>query len=56
MYESYFKLREKRFDIVPNPADRYLSKTYKQSMTCFNYGMQEQFGFVLMTGDVGWDK
>lgn len=56
MYESYFKLREKPFDIVPNPAYLYLSKTHKQAMTYFNYGLQERLGFVLMTGEVGSGK
>jgi type II secretory pathway predicted ATPase ExeA len=56
MYESYFKLREKPFDIVPNPAYLYLSKTHKQAMTYFNFGLQERFGFVLMTGEVGSGK
>jgi general secretion pathway protein A len=56
MYEAYFNLREKPFDIVPNPAYLYLSKTHKQAMTYFNYGLQERLGFVLMTGEVGSGK
>ena len=56
MYESYFKLREKPFDIVPNPAYLFLSKTHKQAMTYINYGLQERLGFVLMTGEVGSGK
>ena len=56
MYESYFKLREKPFEIVPNPAYLYPSKTHKRAMTYFNFGLQERFGFVLMTGEVGSGK
>lgn len=56
MYETYFNLREKPFDIVPNPAYLYLSKTHRQAMTYFNYGLHERLGFVLMTGEVGSGK
>jgi len=56
MYLSYFRLREKPFDIVPNPAYLYLSKTHKKAMTYMRYGLQERLGFVLMTGEVGSGK
>ena len=56
MYESYFQLREKPFDIVPNPAYLYLSRTHKQAITYLRYGLQERLGFVLMTGGVGSGK
>jgi len=56
MYTSYFRLREKPFDIVPNPAYLYLSRTHKKAMTYMRYGLQERLGFVLMTGEVGSGK
>jgi len=56
MYESYFHLREKPFDILPNPTYLYLSKTHKQALTYFQYGLKERLGFVLMTGEVGSGK
>jgi putative secretion ATPase (PEP-CTERM system associated) len=56
MYESYFRLHEKPFDLAPNPAYLYSSRTHKQAMTYVNYGMQEQLGFILMTGEAGSGK
>jgi len=56
MYESYFHLRERPFDIVPNPAYLYLSKTHKLALMYLKYGLKERLGFVLMTGEVGSGK
>ncbi len=56
MYESFFHLREKPFDIVPNPAYLFASRTHKQSMSYLRYGLQERLGYVLMTGEVGSGK
>ena len=56
MYEAFFHLREKPFDIVPNPAYLYLSRTHRQALTSVRYGLLEQKGFVLMTGEVGAGK
>jgi putative secretion ATPase (PEP-CTERM system associated) len=56
MYESFFHLREKPFDIVPDPAYLFRSRTHKQSMNYVRYGLQERLGYVLMTGEVGSGK
>jgi len=56
MYKSYFHLREKPFDILPNPTYLYLSRTHKQALTYFRYGLKERLGFVLLTGEVGSGK
>ena len=56
MYEPYFHLQEKPFDILPNPTYLYLSKTHKQALTYVKYGLKERLGFVLLTGEVGSGK
>jgi putative secretion ATPase (PEP-CTERM system associated) len=56
MYEAYFKFKEKPFEVVPNPAYLYLSRTHRQALTYMRYGLQERLGFVLMTGGVGSGK
>jgi len=56
MYESYFHLREKPFDILPNPTYLYMSKTHNQALTYVKYGLKERLGFVLLTGEVGSGK
>lgn len=56
MYEAYFNLKSKPFELVPNPAFLYLSKTHKKAMHYLHYGIQENAGFILLTGEVGSGK
>lgn len=56
MYQSYYHFKDKPFEVVPNPAYLYMSRTHKQAMTYMRYGMQERLGFVLMTGGIGSGK
>src|SRR5512142_2774721 len=56
MYEKYFNLREKPFELVPNPAFLYMSKTHKKAVHYLDYGIKERAGFILLTGEVGSGK
>ena len=56
MYESYFKLRKKPFELVPDPEFIYLSRSHKKAITYLDYGIRERAGFILLTGDVGSGK
>jgi putative secretion ATPase (PEP-CTERM system associated) len=56
MYESYFKLRIKPFDLLPDPRFIYLSKSHKKALTYLDYGIRERSGFILLTGEVGSGK
>ena len=56
MYESFFNLNSKPFDLLPDPRFIYLSKSYKKAMTYLNYGIRERSGFILLTGEVGSGK
>ncbi len=56
MYESYFKLNIKPFDLLPDPRFIYLSKSHKKALTYLDYGIRERSGFVLLTGEVGSGK
>lgn len=56
MYESYFKLTKKPFDLLPNPEFIYLSKSHKRVLSYLDYGIKERAGFILLTGDVGSGK
>ncbi len=56
MYESFFKLRSKPFDLLPDPRFIYLSRSYKKAMTYLDYGIRERSGFILLTGEVGSGK
>ncbi|HDO25785.1 MAG TPA: ATPase, partial [Nitrospirae bacterium] len=56
MYERFFHLKTKPFELVPNPAFIYLSKTHKKAITYLDYGVREKAGFILLTGEVGSGK
>lgn len=56
MYEKFFKLTTKPFDLVPNPDFIFLSKSHKKALTYLDYGIRERVGFILLTGEVGAGK
>ena len=56
MYESFFKLRNKPFDLLPDPRFIFLSRSYKKAITYLDYGIRERSGFILLTGEVGSGK
>lgn len=56
MYESFFNLRSKPFDLLPDPRFIYLSKSHKKALTYLDYGVTERSGFILLTGEIGSGK
>lgn len=56
MYESFFNLRVKPFELLPDPDFIFLSKSHKKAITYLDYGIRERAGFILLTGDVGSGK
>src|SRR5512133_2021212 len=56
MYESFFKLHAKPFDLLPDPRFIYLSRSHKKAMAYLDYGIRERSGFILLTGEVGSGK
>ncbi len=56
MYETYFNLRVKPFELVPDPSFIFLSRAHKKAITYLDYGITERAGFILLTGDVGSGK
>lgn len=56
MYLSFFNLKHKPFDLVPNPDFMFLSKTHKKAMVYLDHGIRERAGFILLTGEVGSGK
>lgn len=56
MYTKYFNLREKPFDLNPNPKFLYLSESHKEAFASLKYGVKERKGFVVITGEVGTGK
>ena len=56
MYEAFFKLRRKPFELLPNPDFLYPSRSHKKVLAYLDYGIREQSGFILLTGEVGTGK
>ncbi|UFS69105.1 XrtA-associated ATPase [Geomonas sp. RF6] len=56
MYEAFFGLRKKPFELVPDPEFIYLSRSHRKALIYLDYGIRERAGFILLTGDVGSGK
>jgi general secretion pathway protein A len=56
MYEDYFGLSKKPFSIVPDPRFFYQSAGHREALAHLLYGLNNEGGFVLLTGDVGAGK
>ncbi len=56
MYETFYGLKEKPFQIVSNPQYLFLSPAHENALTYLEYGLIENVGFILLTGEVGAGK
>lgn len=56
MYEAFFGLATKPFELVPNPKFLYHSRSHRKALNYLKYGMREGVGFILLTGEVGSGK
>ncbi len=56
MYTSYFGLKCKPFELAPDPEFLLLSGSHKRALLYLNYGISENAGFILVTGEVGTGK
>lgn len=56
MYEDFFGLQCKPFQITPDPAFLYLSGAHRKALNYLEYGIQENTGFILLTGEIGAGK
>ncbi len=56
MYYSFFGLKEKPFNVTPDPRFLFLSKYHQEALGHLLYGIQERKGFIEITGEVGTGK
>jgi general secretion pathway protein A len=56
MYCSYYGFREKPFALTPNPRFLFLSKNHREAFAHLLYGIQNNAGFIELTGEVGSGK
>jgi general secretion pathway protein A len=56
MYEKYYGLKEKAFNLTPDPAFLFLNRRSKEALDQVLYGVERREGFALIVGDVGTGK
>jgi general secretion pathway protein A len=56
MYLTHYNLRIKPFETSPDPKFIWLSEKHKEALASLKYGIQENKGFLLLTGDIGTGK
>ena len=56
MYQSYYNLNAKPFQITPDPIFLWLGEKHKEALATLKYGILENKGFLLLTCDIGTGK
>ena len=56
MYEKYYGFTTKPFDLLPDPQFLYLSEKHDVALAHLEYGITDNKGFIVLTGDVGAGK
>jgi putative secretion ATPase (PEP-CTERM system associated) len=56
MYESFYGLTGKPFQLNPDPSFYFGSKQHRRAMAYLEYGMHQNEGFIVITGEVGAGK
>ena len=56
MYEEYYGLAGKPFQLNPDPSFYFASRGHQRAMAYLEYGLHQSEGFIIITGDVGAGK
>lgn len=56
MYDDFYGLTGKPFQLTPDPAFWYDTATHRKAMAYLTYGLSESEGFIVITGDPGAGK
>jgi type II secretory pathway predicted ATPase ExeA len=56
MYEAFYQLREKPFSILPDPDMIYWGKMHSMAFTMLEFGVMNNAGFTVITGEIGSGK
>jgi general secretion pathway protein A len=56
MYESFFGLTSKPFQLNPDPAFYFASKQHRRAKAYLEYGVSRNEGFIVITGEIGAGK
>lgn len=56
MYESFYGLKSKPFQLNPDPTFYFGSKQHRRATAYLEYGLHQNEGFIVITGEVGAGK
>jgi general secretion pathway protein A len=56
MYTQFYNLKEKPFEITPDPRFLYLGESHREGLAHLIYAVNERKGFTVITGEVGTGK
>ena len=56
MYESFYGLSSKPFQLNPDPGFYFGSKQHRRAKAYLEYGVQRNEGFIVITGEIGAGK
>ncbi|GLQ07931.1 ExeA family protein [Sneathiella chinensis] len=56
MYEDFYRLNRKPFSILPDPDYLYWGRSHSLAYAMLEYGVMNQAGFTVVTGEIGCGK
>ena len=56
MYETFYGLSSKPFQLNPDPSFYYASKQHRRAKAYLDYGVLRNEGFIVITGEIGAGK
>jgi general secretion pathway protein A len=56
MYEKFYGLSAKPFQLSPDPHFFFASKGHKRAASYLEYGLSQEEGFIVITGEIGAGK
>jgi putative secretion ATPase (PEP-CTERM system associated) len=56
MYEAFYGLHSKPFQLNPDPQFYYASKQHRRAKAYLEYGVSRNEGFIVITGEIGAGK
>jgi general secretion pathway protein A len=56
MYEPFYNLKEKPFNLTPDPRFIYFTEKHCEGLANLVYGIRERKGFLILSGEVGTGK
>lgn len=56
MYEAFYGLTEKPFNLTPDPRFLCLSDKHKEAFSHLLYGIMSRSGFIMISGEIGTGK